>query len=112
MAYSIGNPEFWIIKIHNQIHPQVLLTEQFFILFSMCFLNGIEYFKNIDKISKNSKKIFIIKFILDFLLLITIGIITSFFSIRKFSIHFINYILYFQVFYTNEKKNRLFLLYY
>lgn len=111
--YLIGNPEFWIIK-----NPQSNSSTGFFInrtIFScfliMCFLSGIEYFKNIDKISKNSKKNFYNKiYIRFFLLLITIGIITSFSRLGNFL--FISLIIFyiFQVFYTNEKKNKTFLI--
>jgi hypothetical protein len=110
--YLIGNPEFWIIK-----NPLKKSATGFFIsrtIFScflvLCFFSGIEYFKKIDIYINNSHNNFFNKiYVRIFLLLITIGIITSFSRLGNFL--FISFILFYLLreFYLNDKKDKIFL---
>jgi putative inorganic carbon (HCO3(-)) transporter len=112
--YLIGNPDFWILK--NNVYKNY--ATGFFIsrtvsscVLTLCFFCGIEYLKKIDHYQKNNTNNFFNKiYVRIFLLLITIAIITSFSRIGNFL--FISLILIYilQALYTNDKKNRLFLI--
>ena len=110
----IGNPDFLILK--NKVYKDY--ATGFFIsrtvsscFLTLCFFSGIEYLKMIDHYQKNNTNNFFNKiYVRIFLLLITIGIITSFSRIGNFL--FISLIIMYisQALYTNDKKNRFFLI--
>ena len=112
--YLIGNPDFLMLK---NSHAKTIATG-FFInrtvfscFLTLCFFSGIEYLKMIDHYQKNNTDTFFNKiYVRIFLLLITIGIITSFSRIGNFL--FISLIIMYilQALYTNDKKNRFFLI--
>ena len=112
--YLIGNPDFLMInnKWSKNAASGFFINRTVFSCFLvLCFLCGIEYLKKINNHSKNDSNIFFNKiYIRIFILLITIGIITSFSRVGNFL--FISLILIYisQALYINDKKNRLFLI--
>ena len=111
--YLIGNPDFLIIKnINKSAATGFFINRTVFSCFlTLCFFSGIEYLKMIDHYQKNNTDTFFNKiYVRIFLLLITIGIITSFSRIGNFL--FISLIIMYisQALYTNDKKNRFFLI--
>ena len=111
--YLIGNPDFLMInnKWSKNTASGFFINRTVFSCFLvLCFLCGIEYLKKINNHLKNDSNIFFNKiYIRIFILLITIGIITSFSRVGNFL--FISLILIYisQALYINDKKNRLFL---
>ena len=78
---------------------------------TLCFFSGIEYLKMIDHYQKNNTDTFFNKiYVRIFLLLTTIAIITTFSRLGNFL--FISLIIMYisQALYTNDKKNRFFLI--
>ena len=76
----------------------------------LCFFCGIEYLKKIDNYQEdNTKKFFNKIYNRIFLLLITIGIITSFSRLGNFLFISLIIIHIVQALYLNDKKNRFFL---
>lgn len=77
----------------------------------LCFLSGIEYLKNINQYKKNDREDFFNKiYVRIFILLITIGIITSYSRLGNFLL-ISSIILYIShELYTNDKTNRFFLI--
>ena len=112
--YLIGNPDFLMInnKWSKNAASGFFINRTVFSCFLvLCFLCGIEYLKKINNHSKNDSNIFFNKiYIRIFILLITIGIITSFSRVGNFL--FISLILIYisQALYINDKKNRFFLI--
>ena len=112
--YLIGNPDFWFIKnkLNKSAATGFFINRTVFSCFLIfCFFSGIEYLKKIDDFRKNDSDIFFNKiYIRIFLLLITIGIITSFSRLGNFL--FISLIVFYilQALYINDKKNRFFLI--
>ena len=112
--FLVGNPDFLIIK--NRFYPSS--ATGFFInrtVFScflvLCFFCGIEYLKNIDNYQKDSTEIFFKKIYNRlFLLLITVGLITSFSRLGNFLFISLIIIHTLQIIYLNDKKNRIFLI--
>jgi len=112
--FLVGNPDFLIIK--NRFYPSS--ATGFFInrtVFScflvLCFFCGIEYLKKIDNYQKDSSEIFFKKIYNRlFLLLITVGLITSFSRLGNFLFISLIIIHFLQAIYSNDKKNRNFLI--
>jgi putative inorganic carbon (HCO3(-)) transporter len=112
--YLIGNPNFLILK--NSISPSsatgFFINRTVFSCFlTLCFFSGVEYLKIIDHYQKDSTNNFFDKiYVRIFILLITIGIITTFSRLGNFL--FISSILIYisQALYLNDKKNRFFLI--
>ena len=110
----IGNPDFLILK--NKVYKDY--ATGFFIsrtvsscFLTLCFFSGIEYLKMIDHYQKNNTNNFFNKiYVRIFLLLITIGIITSFSRIGNFLFISLIIIYILQTLYINDKKNRFFLI--
>ena len=112
--YLIGNPDFLMLK---NSHAKSWSTG-FFInrtvfscFLTLCFFSGIEYLKMIDHYQKNNTDTFFNKiYVRIFLLLTTIAIITTFSRLGNFL--FISLIIMYisQALYTNDKKNRFFLI--
>ena len=109
----IGNPDFLILKnkVYKDYATGFFISRTVFSCFlTLCFFCGIEYLKMIDRYQKNNTNNFFNKiYVRIFLLLITIGIITTFSRIGNFL--FISLIIMYisQALYTNDKKNRFFL---
>jgi len=111
--YLIGNPNFLFI---NNLSYKGSATG-FFInrtVFScflvLCLFSGIEYLRNLDILKKDTIDNFFKKIYLRiFILLITIGIITSFSRLGNFL--FISLIIIFviKLLFLDKKKNKLFL---
>ena len=111
--YLIGNPNFLFIDnlaYKNSATGFFINRTVFSCFLVFCLFSGIEYLKNLDIFTKDSinnlfKKIYIRIFIL----LITIGIITSFSRLGNFL--FISLIIIYTIrsFYFEGKKNKLFL---
>ena len=111
--YLIGNPDFLIIKnINKSAATGFFINRTVFSCFlTLCFFSGIEYLKMIDHYQKNNTDTFFNKiYVRIFLLLTTIAIITTFSRLGNFL--FISLIIMYisQVLYTNDKKNRFFLI--
>ena len=110
----IGNPDFLILK--NKVYKDY--ATGFFIsrtvsscFLTLCFFCGIEYLKKIDHYQKNNTNNFFNKiYVRLFLLLITIGIITTFSRIGNFLFISLIIIYILQTLYINDKKNRFFLI--
>ena len=111
--YLIGNPDFLIIKnINKSAATGFFINRTVFSCFlTLCFFSGIEYLKMIDHYQKNNTDTFFNKiYVRIFLLLTTIAIITTFSRLGNFL--FISLIIMYisQALYTNDKKNRFFLI--
>ena len=112
--YLIGNPDFLMLK-NSQAKTNAtgfFINRTVFSCFlTLCFFSGIEYLKMIDHYQKNNTDTFFNKiYVRIFLLLTTIAIITTFSRLGNFL--FISLIIMYisQVLYTNDKKNRFFLI--
>ena len=110
--YLIGNPDFWIIKNTNKAAATGFFINRtvFSCFLILCFFSGIEYLKNIDNYRKEEVNNFFNKiYIRIFILLTTIGIITSFSRLGNFL--FISLIILYilKELLDNSKKNRFFL---
>jgi len=111
--YLIGNPDFLILK-----NISISTARGFFInrtvyscFLTLCFFSGIEYLKMIDHYQKDNTNNFFNKiYVRIFLLLITIGIITSFSRLGNFLFISLIIIYILQALYINDKKNRFFLI--
>ena len=111
--YLIGNPNFLFINnlaYKNSATGFFINRTVFSCFLVLCLLAGIEYLKNLNVFKKDSindlfKKIYLRIFIL----LITIGIITSFSRLGNFL--FISLIIIYLIksLFFDEKKNKLFL---
>ena len=112
--YLIGNPDFWIIKneLIKRAATGFFINRTVFACFLvLCFLSGVEYLKNIDDYKKNDTDNFFNKiYIRIFILLIAIGLITSFSRLGNFL--FISIVIFYilQAFFTNDKKSKFFLI--
>jgi putative inorganic carbon (HCO3(-)) transporter len=112
--YLIGNPDFLMIKNsgYKTSATGFFINRTVFSCFLvLCFVCGIEYLKKIANYQKDNTKNFFNKiYNRFFLLLITIGIITSFSKLGNFL--FISIIITYIVrsLYSNDKKNRFFLI--
>ena len=111
--YLIGNPDFLMIKnISKSAATGFFINRTVFSCFLiLCFFSGIEYLKNIDKYRKEEENNFFNKiYIRFFILLITIGIITSFSRLGNFL--FISLIILYilKELFNGSKKNRFFLI--
>ena len=111
--YLIGNPDFLMIKnITKSAATGFFINRTVFSCFLiLCFFSGIEYLKNIDKYRKEEENNFFNKiYIRFFILLITIGIITSFSRLGNFL--FISLIILYilKELFNGSKKNRFFLI--
>jgi len=112
--YLIGNPDFWIIKneLIKRAATGFFINRTVFACFLvLCFLSGVEYLKNIDDYKKNDTGNFFNKiYVRIFILLITIGLITSFSRLGNFL--FISIVVFYilQAFFTNDKKSKFFLI--
>jgi len=112
--YLIGNPDFLMIKnsAYKTAATGFFINRTVFSCFLvLCFFCGIEYLKKIDDYQKNNTKNFFNKiYNRIFLLLITIGIITSFSKLGNFLFISLIVIHITQALYLNDKKNRFFLI--
>jgi hypothetical protein len=112
--YLIGNPDFLILKNNaykNSATGFFVNRTVFSCYLVLCFFCGIEYLKTIDYYQKDNTSNFFKKiYVRIFLLLITIGIITSFSKLGNFL--FISLIIIYSLkeFYLNDKKKRFFLI--
>jgi len=111
--YLIGNPDFLIIKNsgYKTSATGFFINRTVFSCFLvLCFFCGIEYLKRIDNYKEDNNQNFFNKiYNRFFLLLITIGIITSFSKLGNFLFISIIIIYIVQSLYLNDKKNRFFL---
>ncbi len=111
--YLIGNPDFWMIKniTKNEATGFFINRTVFSCFLTMCFFSGIEYLKTIDQSRKyDVNKFFNKTYIRIFLLLITIGIITSFSKLGNFLFISLITLYILQAFYINDKKDNFFLI--
>tara|TARA_B100000745_G_scaffold292562_1_gene233566 strand:- start:298 stop:1599 length:1302 start_codon:yes stop_codon:yes gene_type:complete len=112
--YLIGNPDFLILKnSHTKSYATGFFINRtvFSCFLLLCFLSGIEYLKNINHQKKYDREYFFNQiYVRIFILLITIGIITSFSRLGNFL--FISTIILYisQALYINDKSNRFFLI--
>ena len=112
--YLIGNPDFLMLKnSHAKTNATGFFINRtvFSCFLTLCFFSGIEYLKMIDHYQKNNTDTFFNKiYVRIFILLITIAIITTFSRLGNFL--FISLIIMYisQALYTNDKKNRFFLI--
>ena len=112
--YLIGNPDFLMLKnSHAKTNATGFFINRtvFSCFLTLCFFSGIEYLKMIDHYQKNNTDTFFNKiYVRIFLLLTTIAIITTFSKLGNFL--FISLIIMYisQALYTNDKKNRFFLI--
>jgi O-antigen ligase len=112
--YLIGNPDFWIIKneLIKRAATGFFINRTVFACFLvLCFLSGVEYLKKIDDYKKNDAGNFFNKiYVRIFILLITIGLITSFSRLGNFL--FISIVIFYilHTFFTNDKKSKFFLI--
>jgi hypothetical protein len=112
--YLIGNPDFMILK--NKISPGsatgFFINRTVFSCFlTLCFFSGIEYLKKIDDYKKgNTDKFFNKIYVRIFILLITIGIITTFSKLGNFLFISIVILYILQAFFINDKKSKFFLI--
>jgi len=112
--YLIGNPDFLMLKnSHAKTNATGFFINRtvFSCFLTLCFFSGIEYLKMIDHYQKNNTDTFFNKiYVRIFLLLTTIAIITTFSRLGNFL--FISLIIMYisQDLYTNDKKNRFFLI--
>ena len=110
----IGNPDFLMLKnSHAKTNATGFFINRtvFSCFLTLCFFSGIEYLKMIDHYQKNNTDTFFNKiYVRIFLLLTTIAIITTFSRLGNFL--FISLIIMYisQALYTNDKKNRFFLI--
>ena len=112
--YLIGNPEFWIIenKSSSNAATGFFINRTVFSCFLvLCFLSGVEYLKKIDDYKNGNTDNFFNKiYVRIFILLITIGIITSFSRLGNFLFISIVILNILQAFFTNDKKSKFFLI--
>ena len=112
--YLIGNPDFLILKnsAYKTSATGFFINRTVFSCFLvLCFFCGIEYLKIFDHYKKDNTNNFFMKiYIRIFILLITIGIITSFSKLGNFLFISIIFMYVAQLFYKNEKKNKYFLI--
>ena len=112
--YLIGNPDFLILKnsAYKTSATGFFINRTVFSCFLvLCFFCGTEYLKKIDHYQKKNTSNFFMKiYIRIFILLITIGIITSFSKLGNFL--FISVICMYvaQSIYSNGKKSNFFLI--
>ena len=112
--YLIGNPDFWIIKneLIKRAATGFFINRTVFACFLvLCFLSGVEYLKKIDDYKKNDAGNFFNKiYVRIFILLITIGLITSFSRLGNFL--FISIVIFYilHTFFTSDKKSKFFLI--
>jgi len=110
--YLIGNPDFWIINnTKKKAATGFFINRTVFSCFlTLCFLSGIEYLKMIDRHIKNDTDNFYKKvYIRIFLLLVAIGIVTSFSRLGNFLFISLITLYIFKELLDNSKKNRFFL---
>ena len=111
--FLIGNPDFWILTNsgYKQAATGFFINRTVFSCFLvLCFFCGIEYLKLIDDQSRDTTRNFFKKiYVRIFILLITIGIITSFSRLGNFLFISLIAIQIAQSLFTNNKKNKLFL---
>jgi hypothetical protein len=112
--FLIGNPDFFILKntAYKTAATGFFINRTVFSCFLvLCFFCGIEYLKLVDIFQKDNIYNFFKKiYVRIFILLITIGIITSFSRLGNFLLVSLIFIHLLQSLYLNEKKNRLFLI--
>ena len=112
--FLIGNPDFFILKntANKAAATGFFINRTVFSCFLvLCFFCGIEYLKLVDMFQKDNTYNFFKKiYVRIFILLITIGIITSFSRLGNFLLVSLIFIHLLQSLYLNEKKNRLFLI--
>ena len=112
--YLVGNPDFFIIKNDSS----KTAATGFFInrtvyscFLVLCFLSGVEYLQKIDQYGKNNKNNFFNKtYIRIFILLITIGIITSFSRLGNFLFVSVITLYILKELFSKNKKNNFFLI--
>jgi len=110
--YLIDDLDIFTIKNIHIIHERGFFINRtvFSCFLVLCFYCGIEYLKIINKYQIDSTHNFFKKiYIRIFILLITIGIITSFSRLGNFLLISLIIIHISQSLYSNDKKNRLFL---
>ena len=111
--YLIGNPDFLIIKnnAYKSSATGFFINRTVFSCFLvLCFYCGIEYLKLIDNYLRDNTHNFFKKiYVRIFILLITIGIITTFSKLGNFLLVSVIIINIAQILYLNDKKNKLFL---
>jgi len=111
--YLIGNPNFLYINnlSYKSSATGFFINRTVFSCFLvLCLFSGIEYLKNFDMFKKNTmNNIFKKIYLRIFILLITIGIITSFSRLGNFL--FISLIVIYAInsLFSDGKKNKLFL---
>ena len=111
--YLIGNPDFLIIKnnAYKSSATGFFINRTVFSCFLvLCLYCGIEYLKLIDNYLRDNTHNFFKKiYVRIFILLITIGIITTFSKLGNFLLVSVIIINIAQMLYLNDKKNKLFL---
>ena len=111
--YLIGNPDFLIIKnnAYKSSATGFFINRTVFSCFLvLCLYCGIEYLKLIDNYLRDNTHNFFKKiYVRIFILLITIGIITTFSKLGNFLLVSVIIINIAQILYLNDKKNKLFL---
>ena len=111
--YLIGNPDFLMIKnsINKGAATGFFINRTVFSCFlTLCFFCGIEYLRMIDSYKKNNPNIFFNKiYVRIFILLITIGIITSFSKLGNFLFISLITIYILRALFVNKKKSKFFL---
>jgi hypothetical protein len=112
--FLIGNPDFLMVKnsfYKNSATGFFINRTVFSCFLVLCFFCGIEYLKNIDNYQKDNVNNFFNKiYIRIFILLITIGIITTFSRLGNFLFISLIALHILQALYLNNKKNRFFLI--
>ena len=112
--YLIGNPDFLMIKnsAYKTSATGFFINRTVFSCFLvLCFFCGVEYLKKIDDYKKNNTNNFFYKiYNRIFLLLITIGIITTFSKLGNFLFISLIVIHIVQSIYLNDKNNRTYLI--
>jgi hypothetical protein len=111
--YLIGNPDFWIINNSTKKAATGFFINRtvFSCFLTLCFLSGIEYLKMIDRHIKNDTDNFYKKvYIRIFLLLMTIGIVTSFSRLGNFLFISLITLHILQAFFTKDKKSKFLLI--
>ncbi|MDA9062942.1 hypothetical protein N9K40_03185 [Candidatus Pelagibacter sp.] len=112
--YLIGNPDFLMIKnsaYKNSATGFFINRTVFSCFLVLCFFCGVEYLKKIDDYKKNNTNNFFYKiYNRIFLLLITIGIITTFSKLGNFLFISLIVIHIVQSIYLNDKNNRTYLI--
>ena len=112
--YLIGSPDFLMIEnsAYKKVATGFFINRTVFSCFlTLCFFCGIEYLRIIDHYQKNNPNNFFNKiYVRIFILLITIGIITSFSRLGNFLFVSLIIIYILRSLFVSEKSNKFFLI--